>query len=662
MATVVTISDALAARALAARLADPDRLRSHLVLTADRRRNRPPATVTLLAAALGPDHEVDLVDARVTQDLATALPAGGDVWPGIARAYPADTSPVGTRYWIPSPGQDADALARDIITHLTQATSVHHEPAATEPGTLPLHLATAAQADALAARLLDPHRSRPVVLCSIPTTATAPYADTPQVLDAVGDLADVHTITTGDATRALARRLPRGLEAFGGACRVYPTGTAWLDSWDAAPLRFAYSPSDRDHITRTLIADTWRALPHTTATSTPADALPATGTVLGVIGGRGMVRLATGDTATIWPEAFGDDLDADQLLVKGMSVEGLWHRDSGRLDISQMRQDPARALSGYQPGSHVLVRAGQVTDDRTLPVDLLPGITGHVARDQVTTSTLPLGDLVSAGEILVARLLSNNPTWQLSLDVDDTAPLQPTPAILTGGPAWLTLPEALPIPDVPTSATPPGDADDIATADTQDQERDQVVDQLRREQDKAGRLRAQLAQARTRLRTLTQDHQRLASAHELLQRDTGRTADDGHLFSDPVDQFDFELRLAWARRIPAGQKTELPLRRYTLGPEFLSSIQACHADRAKVVDVAVEILTGLHVGLDGRDLHQLRTSEAGNAPAVVRGDGATCWRVAVQRSSPSARRLHYWQCPDGAIELSSVRVHDDMRP
>jgi len=29
--------------------------------------------------------------------------------------------------------------------------------------------------------------------------------------------------------------------------------------------------------------------------------------------------------------------------------------------------------------------------------------------------------------------------------------------------------------------------------------------------------------------------------------------------------------------------------------------------------------------------------------------------------TPSARRLHYWQCADGLIELASVRPHDDYR-
>ena len=47
---------------------------------------------------------------------------------------------------------------------------------------------------------------------------------------------------------------------------------------------------------------------------------------------------------------------------------------------------------------------------------------------------------------------------------------------------------------------------------------------------------------------------------------------------------------------------------------------------------------------------------------MVRNGGETCWRVSLQVKTPSARRLHYWVCADGSIELSSVRLHDDYRP
>lgn len=154
------------------------------------------------------------------------------------------------------------------------------------------------------------------------------------------------------------------------------------------------------------------------------------------------------------------------------------------------------------------------------------------------------------------------------------------------------------------------------------QERAQLVRHLEREQTRTRRLRGELERARTRLRDLARAYQRLTASHAQLQDATGRFADDAHLFSDPAEQFDFELRLAWARRITAGQKAQRPLRPYRLGDGFLSSFAQAGADRGKVIDVVVEILTGLHIELDSRELHQLRTSDAGNAPPVTRLDRA----------------------------------------
>lgn len=101
---------------------------------------------------------------------------------------------------------------------------------------------------------------------------------------------------------------------------------------------------------------------------------------------------------------------------------------------------------------------------------------------------------------------------------------------------------------------------------------------------------------------------------------------------------------------------------YAVGPDFLASLHTTGGiDRAKVVAVVVEVLTGLAESLTGRDLHKLRDSVGGSTAPVVRSDGAVCWRAALQQGTPSARRLHYWR-RDGGYELSRVVVHDDMTP
>lgn len=202
-----------------------------------------------------------------------------------------------------------------------------------------------------------------------------------------------------------------------------------------------------------------------------------------------------------------------------------------------------------------------------------------------------------------------------------------------------------------------------STADTVDTLRRAIVDlgnerrllhnQLQRAKAHAQTLDGQLKSAKTELR----------KARQRANRGSGRGSTDGPVFQDPEEQFRHEVYLAWTRRIPAADKPDRPLHEYTLGEEFLPSLANLDGiDRRKVVDVVVEVLTGLAETLDGRDMHPLRTAPSGGAPPRVRDDGATCWRVALQVKTPQARRLHFWRQKDGAIELSRVALHDDFRP
>lgn len=144
-------------------------------------------------------------------------------------------------------------------------------------------------------------------------------------------------------------------------------------------------------------------------------------------------------------------------------------------------------------------------------------------------------------------------------------------------------------------------------------------------------------------------------------REVATTEESRAAFDDPVRQFRHEVYLAWADLIPAGEKGEHPLPPYSLGPDFLRSLDVVHGvDRTKVVRVVVEVLTGLAERLDGRDLHVLRSGAGAGAAPVMRTDGATGWRVALQRETPAARRLHFWRGVD-TVELARVVTHDDMR-
>lgn len=124
-----------------------------------------------------------------------------------------------------------------------------------------------------------------------------------------------------------------------------------------------------------------------------------------------------------------------------------------------------------------------------------------------------------------------------------------------------------------------------------------------------------------------------------------------------------EIACAWVERIPACDKAAHPLPEYAVGPDLPASLESLETDKfTKALKAMVDVLTGRAEHMDGRELHRLRTSEGGGSPYLVRDDGAHAMRCAIERNTPSARRLHYWVLPGGGIELSRVDVHNAMTP
>ncbi|MEK8226432.1 hypothetical protein NKG05_10710 [Oerskovia sp. M15] len=107
-------------------------------------------------------------------------------------------------------------------------------------------------------------------------------------------------------------------------------------------------------------------------------------------------------------------------------------------------------------------------------------------------------------------------------------------------------------------------------------------------------------------------------------------------------------------------------RRANRSPRTSSEIVSCPRSprsrgvAGKVVDVVVEVLTGDAERIAAASCTRCGSTRAA-AAAVVREDGATCWRASLQSKSASARRLHYWKRGE-RIELSRVVLHDDMEP
>jgi hypothetical protein len=515
--------------------------------------------------------------------------------------------------------------------------------------------------------------------------------------------------------------MPERTQVYGGAGRVYPVGSAWVDDPYASPLRFAWSKADGDRATEQLVADALRMAADAGLLNR---AVTQPRRVSGVIQrlvppSRAIVRTDDRHVASVWQELLAPDVPIDRVLADGMRVDGLLDLDSKRYDVRRMLRTAEECLASYAVGDVVLAEVTEVTAEHAV-LRLHPEVAVRVSREQITSNDLDLvSSLMTQGEVLSARVTGTGPAWALSLlDVDDEEEPLPAPSLLPGGPAWLLPPALLPPQperveepilaepetDLAVVAASVGAAEPVAPAPPPtpapptpalfDPARRTAAARaeaatLRRELDKARRagqrgeaeraallrnlvdlrrerqlLHAELERAKASNRRLD-DQLRgsradLRKARQKAQRRERNATDVA--FLNPQEQLRHEVLVAWANRIPAAEKADRPLPEFSIGPEFLRTLDEVEGvDRAKVVAVVVEVLTGLADEQEGRDMHQLRTGPAGDAPPLIREDGATCWRVALQRNTPQARRLHFWRGRGGEIELSRVGLHDDLR-
>ena len=123
-----------------------------------------------------------------------------------------------------------------------------------------------------------------------------------------------------------------------------------------------------------------------------------------------------------------------------------------------------------------------------------------------------------------------------------------------------------------------------------------------------------------------------------------------------------EISLAWVDRVPESDREEWPLpHSYGLSDRFADSLSGLDDGQlAKAFKASVDVLTGRVKTLQGRHLHALRQGAGPADPHLLRWDGARCMRVSIEQNTPAARRMHFWQKPDGSVELIRIVTHDDM--
>lgn len=220
---------------------------------------------------------------------------------------------------------------------------------------------TAEMARKVAGELLREGLRRPAVMVTIGSGLSEPFVDVGTVESEVGDLCDVHVMPTGRRSLAFSEVIGRGTDVYGGASRVYSTDLGWVYDMYRSPLRFAWSPADRERVTRLLIEDVLVAV-HEGRARRPATAtagFTSTGLVLGTISGRALVMLdcaAKPFPATAPSDLVAPRVAAERVFAKGQHVTGSYDPGANRLDASGSALTPALAFAGVAPDSVVLAQ------------------------------------------------------------------------------------------------------------------------------------------------------------------------------------------------------------------------------------------------------------------------------------------------------------------
>jgi hypothetical protein len=529
-----------------------------------------------------------------------------------------------------------------------------------------------------------------VLVISTPNEGAAPLLDAADLYRRVGEIADVVVLHNGPASWALAEGVPPRTEVYGGAGRVYPVNRGWLADPYRAPLRFCWPTDiparvadvleDDAYAAATLDGSLTRGATETTSTR------PAAGRVDGFLDRHNaLLRLDDGTQAIVVVDELLPGIEPTRLLRAGMRLTGRVVIGGlfGRFLPDAVHDDPeARVAQTYQAGDLALARITHVASREATGL-LHPQVEVNIGT--VEEDDLDLRSLLEVDDVVTLELTAG-PDWHAVLAHTDR-PSVHAPPVLPGGPPWLT--EA----DLPQPAPPAQDAarntpseahatSSLESAAARVATADELVDpavrptpgnsalhsqllslQAQRD-DLSARLQASEAEAasqRHAARAAREDMKKLRSqlrsSQDQLQAYKAQTEGAG-LFDDPTEQLAHDVYMAWLRRTAPSERARWPLRTWTLGPRFLSSLDALEGiSRAKVVDVLVEVLTGRDSEVHGRQLHALRDGDTG--PQKVRHDKARAWRCALQVNAPSARRLHFWTLPDNSIELDQVGVHDD---
>lgn len=517
---------------------------------------------------------------------------------------------------------------------------------------------TVEQAKSFADYLRDQKRTEIVAVMSTAVRETNTRLDAGAAAFKLADLGvRCYVILTGPPTQELSKQIGREQALYGGAVRVYPTGTEWLKNPYVSPLRLGMPGADGQVLTRFLVDEATKL-----ASSRPDEQheyrSPSNGTGNSV---GAALSVAMEKAARERGEVAAESAATTSKPAAGVRPKVAPPRPRGAAPKKVAATPRASAAVAAPPPSALDPEPDSLVTVPVLPVPpvgsaspLPEPLSVDVARRGFEAVVEDLARAHREHDALAERMR------------DEIA------AVTERGNAHLRLvvermaaehAEELAAVDARLRSQAARHAATVADAEERAAKAEAAAaDRAREVESLTSDLRAAEALARTLARSLQEAEGNVTRAESAANDSAIAIPED--LFEDADQAVRHGIQLAWVQRIPAADKAAWPLPEYRTSDRFAASVLALsQGHRVKALRAVVDVLTGMGNSVSARAIHPLRASEAPTAPPVTDpSTGAVCMRAAIETRTASARRLHFWKHPDGTIELIRIVLHDDMQP
>ncbi len=301
----------------------------------------------------------------------------------------------------------------------------------------------------LARYVVSPERDVPLVCVTVQPRVDHPLLDPGALARDLGDAAEVWVVPIAKHQWMLTEELPKGLDVYGGAVRVW---------W---PMEDARKAQPRDHPTFAVFSeeDAARAVRDIVAHVTqPREGEPqpgddVTGVVTGVHPNGADVRLSTGHLGFVANAHMAENAEiyhAQEVVQEGQTVKlrvsddaHETGRDRLRVSMRPFAPDPwKRVMDQYRKGSVVEGVVLRLTPFGAF-VELLPGAEGLIHKSQISDQFVDhLPDFLREGDRIAVRINDVNRKEgraELTLrGIGADEPILPVASLYEDGPPWLS--------------------------------------------------------------------------------------------------------------------------------------------------------------------------------------------------------------------------------